>query len=109
MNRTFIEVPEFTKKWRSLGLTDDELRDLQEILLKNPKAGDVIPGAGSNRKIRIPLGDIGKRGGARVIYIDIEIKECIYLIDVYAKTEQVNLSEEDKKILKKISDALKGE
>lgn len=68
----------------------------------------MIPGAGSNRKIRIPLGDIGKRGGARVIYIDIKIEECIYLIDVYAKTEKVNLSQEDKKILKKISDVLKG-
>lgn len=37
MNRTFIEVPTFTRKWRELGLTDDNLRDLQKILLDNPK------------------------------------------------------------------------
>lgn len=108
MNRTFKELPEFTKKWMELGLTDDDLKSLQEILLKNPETGDVIPGAGSNRKIRIPLGDIGKRGGARVIYIDIKVEEAIYLIDVYAKTEQVNLSQDDIKLLKKISDVLKG-
>ena len=31
MKRTFIEVPMFTKKWKELGLTDDNLRDLENI------------------------------------------------------------------------------
>lgn len=30
MNRTFIEVPQFTKKWQLLGLTDDDLKALEE-------------------------------------------------------------------------------
>ena len=34
MNRTFIEVPMFTKKWHELGLTDDDLRNLENVLLK---------------------------------------------------------------------------
>ncbi len=42
MKRTFIEVPIFTKKWEELGLTDENLRELQKILLKNPKSGDTI-------------------------------------------------------------------
>ena len=42
MNRTFIEVPMFTKKWHELGLTDEELRNLENVLLENPKAGDAI-------------------------------------------------------------------
>ena len=71
MERTFKEVPSFTEKWKSLGLTDDDLRTLQNILLKNPKTGDVIIGTGGLRKIRIPMEDTGKRGGGRVIYIDI--------------------------------------
>lgn len=32
MNRTFIEVPSFTKKWYDLGFTDDELTKLEMIL-----------------------------------------------------------------------------
>ena len=80
MNRTFIEVPMFTKKWHELGLTDDDLRNLENVLLKNPKDGDAIQGTGGLRKIRIPMENKGKgkRGGARVIYVDIEIKEIIY-------------------------------
>ena len=88
MKRTFIEVPLFTKKWKELGLTDEDLRDLQNILLQNPKSGDVIQGTGGLRKIRIPMKGRGKSGGSRVIYVDIEIKEVIYFINVYTKNEK---------------------
>lgn len=46
MNRTFKEVPTFTTKWQSLGLTDEDLRILENILLRDPKTGDAIPGTG---------------------------------------------------------------
>ena len=65
MNRTFIEVPMFSKKWKELGLSDENLRELQNVLLKDPKSGDVIQGTGGLRKIRIPLDNTGKRGGGR--------------------------------------------
>lgn len=109
MIRTFKEVPSFTAKWQSLGLTDEDLRELENILLKNPKTGDAIQGTGGIRKIRIPVDNMGKRSGGRVIYVDIEIKECIYLLNVYAKNEQTDLSEKEKKLLKKLVEALKEE
>lgn len=109
MNRTFKEVPSFTVKWKSLGLTDEDLRTLENILLKEPKAGDTIPGTGGLRKIRIPMDGIGKRGGGRVIYVDIEIKECIYLLNVYAKNERTDLSDKERKMLMKLVDVLKEE
>lgn len=109
MNRTFIEVPMFTKKWKELGLTDDNLRELENILLDNPKAGDAIKGTGGLRKIRIPLDNTGKRGGGRVIYVDIELKETIYFINVYTKNEKDDLTEDEKKAFKAIVKFLKEE
>lgn len=109
MIRTFKEVSSFTKKWKELGLTEDDLVVLEELLLKDTKIGDVIQGTGGLRKIRIPMENIGKRSGARVIYIDIEIKECIYLLDVYAKNEKIDLSEKEKAMLKKLVNTLKEE
>ena len=109
MTRTFKEVPLFTRKWLELGLTDDHLKELEEILLKDPKAGDVIQGTGGLRKIRILLDKRGKRGGARVIYVDIELKETIYFINVYAKNEQDDLTEEEKKAFKAVIKILKEE
>ena len=99
MTRMFKEVASFTEKWQALGLSDEDLRLLQQILLKNPKAGDVMQGTGGLRKIRIPVENVGKRGGGRVIYVDIEVKECIYLLDVYTKNEQSDLTEKEKKML----------
>lgn len=111
MNRTFIEVPQFTKKWQLLGLTDDDLKALEEELLNNPKAGDVIKGTGGIRKIRIPIENKGKGkcSGARVIYVDIELKETIYFINVYTKDEKDDLTEEEKKAFKAVVKILKEE
>lgn len=109
MNRIFKEVPSFTAKWQSLGLTDEDLRILQNILLKNPKTGNAIPGTGGIRKIRIPIENTGRRGGGRVIYVDIEVKECIYLLNVYAKNEQTDLTIKERKMLKRLVEVLKEE
>lgn len=109
MNRTFIEVPIFVKKWQELGLTDENLRELQNILLENPKAGKVIQGTGGLRKIRIPMDEKGKRGGARVLYVDIELKESIYFVNVYSKNEKEDLTEDEKKAFKAVIKILKEE
>jgi len=74
-----------------------------------PKAGDAIKGTGGIRKIRIPMGNKGKRGGARVIYVDIEVKATIYFINVYAKDEKDDLTEEEKKAFKTVVAFLKEE
>lgn len=111
MTRTFIETPTFTAKWQDLGLTDKNLKDLQEILLENPKLGDTISHTGGLRKIRIPMENKGKgkRSGARVIYIDVDIKETIYLINVYTKDEKADLTPDEKKALKAVVKILKEE
>lgn len=107
MTRIFKEMESFSKKWIELGLDDNDLATLQEMLLKNPKLGDVIPGASGIRKVRIPVEDTGKRSGGRVIYIDVELRECIYLLDVYVKSEKTDLTEKEKKLLAKLVERLK--
>lgn len=109
MLKTFVETPFFTKKWHELGLTDDDLRTLQNRLLEDSKIGDVIQGTGSLRKIRIPYGKQGKRGGARVVYIDVEIKEKIHLINVYTKNEKTDLTPDEKRAISVLIKILKEE
>ena len=111
MTRTFIETPVFTSKWQALGLSDDNLRDLQNILLENPKFGDTISHTSGLRKIRIPMENKckGKRSGARVIYVDVDIKETIYLVNVYTKDEKTDLTPDEKKTLKAVVKILKEE
>ena len=60
MTRTFIEVPLFSKRWKEIGLGEDELQALQIMLLKDPESGPVMEGTGGIRKVRFLLKDRGK-------------------------------------------------
>ena len=71
MTRTFIEVPLFSKRWKEIGLGEDELRALQIMLLKDPVSGPIMEGTGGIRKVRFPLQNRGKSGSVRVCYTDI--------------------------------------
>ena len=42
MTRTFIFTEPFRKCWAAMGLHDEELKLLEDILLENPQKGDVI-------------------------------------------------------------------
>lgn len=109
MNRTFIEVPLFSKRWKEIGLGENELRALQIMLLKDPESGPVMEGTGGIRKVRFPLKNKGKSGGVRVCYTDFEEYEVIYLITAFEKKEQDNLTNEEKNVLKKLVKSLKEE
>ena len=109
MIRTFIETPIFTKKWYELGLSDEDLQRLQNSLLSNPKLGCVIPGTNGLRKVRITCKNSGKRGGARVLYVDVEVKDTIHLINVYAKNEKDDLTIAERNAIASVLSLLKEE
>lgn len=107
MIRTFIEVPLFTKRWREIGLTDDDLLQLQIMLLKDPESGPVIEGTGGIRKVRFPLENRGKSGSVRVCYTDFAEYEVTYLITALTKKDQENLTDEEKSVLRKLVKSLR--
>jgi hypothetical protein len=100
MTREFVMMPEFDRQWQKLGLYDNELRQLQEFLLQNPKAGNVIQGTKGLRKIRIAFAGQGKSG--RVVYVDFTVHETLYLITAYSKNEKDNLSKTERNVIAKM-------
>jgi hypothetical protein len=107
---TFVETSAFTKRLRALGL-EDSLHRLQLELLANPEAGDLEPGTGGLRKVRIsdPGRGKGKRGGARVHYLWLRHKGRIFLIFVYGKNESTTLTPDQKRQLREIASQIKAE
>lgn len=61
-------------------------------LSENPLLGDVIPGTGGARKFRYAAPGRGKRGGYRVITFYAARDVPVFLLDIFAKGERVNLS-----------------
>ena len=108
MNKTFIETSDFTE-WVKKYLSDEALADLQRELLNDPETGSVMPGCGGLRKIRVvdPRRGKGKRGGIRVIYLHVAEAAVIFLMDVYGKDEQTDLTADQKRALKGLADIYK--
>ena len=102
MTRSFIELPIFRSKWKALGLNDDDLRRLQIELLSDPKVGAVMQGTGGVRKMRFAFEDRGKSGSVRVIYVDFEVYEKIFLITAYSKDEKDNLTMSERNELRQM-------
>ncbi|MEE3451257.1 MAG: type II toxin-antitoxin system RelE/ParE family toxin [Acutalibacteraceae bacterium] len=96
MTRLFVITQEFDINWNDMGLTDDDLKLLQEELIMNPQKGKVIQGTGGLRKLRIAFENKGKSGSGRVCYVDFALYERIYLITAYPKNKKENLSKAER-------------
>lgn len=106
MIRTFIQATTFSKAFKELGFTDEDLRRLENLLLENPKAGLVIRGTGRLRKIRFARKHEGKSGSVRICYVDFEEKGICYFLAVFAKNVQENLTQAQCNLLKAKIDLL---
>ena len=96
-----IETSVFTRRIKEL-MSDDEYKDLQEALVNRPDMGAIIQGTGGLRKVRWKLEGTGKSGGVRVIYYWMTKDEHIYMLYVYPKSEQEDLTQKQKQALKTI-------
>ena len=80
-------------------MDDENYRELQEALVEQPDLGDLIQGTGGLRKVRWKLPPKGKSGGVRVIYYWWSSKDQILMLLVYPKSEQDDLTQQQKSIL----------
>ncbi len=94
----FIELKTFRDEWKKLGLNDEDLRDLQQELMKKPD-GDAQIGHLSKIRFASNTGQ-GKSGGARVAFVYVKQKNLIFLVFCFAKNQQTNFTAEQKKLLK---------
>ena len=92
-----------------MGLDDDSLIELETVLLRDPQLGDVIEGTGGARKMRIRLEGRGKRGGGRVIYLDVLEHEDLYLLFAYPKNVQDDLTPDQKKAIRTMVEMIRKE
>jgi hypothetical protein len=101
MKAVFVELPAF-ERYRSSYLDDLSFRGLQEELMKDPTAGDLIRDSGGLRKLRFadPRRGKGKRGGLRVIYFWWEAGAQFWLYTLYDKDEADDLTPSQRKALK---------
>src|SRR5207244_13326000 len=102
---TFIESSAFQRVC-PVYLDDDEYCELQQFMMRNPKAGQVVPGSSGVRKLRWARPGVGKRGGLRVIYYVRYEPNEFWMLAVYAKAKLDNAPAH---ILKQLLEAFRDE
>lgn len=98
-------IDNFLKKRQLLQADFD---DFKRYLSENPLMGDLIPGTNGVRKARLKSAAKGKSGGFRVCYYFISRDGEIFLLLVYPKNVQEDLTREDQKILKQMIMLIRG-
>lgn len=110
MKRKIIETENFSKVIDGLirkhKLLPVDFAEFKKNLAKNPEEGDIIPGAGGMRKTRLKSASKGKKGGFRVCYIDDPENEELFLVLIYPKNEQENITPAEKKALKEMKNII---
>jgi hypothetical protein len=111
MKKKIIQTKQFKKtvdgllKKRQLLIEDFD--DFQRKLIEFPEIGDLIIGTGGIRKARLKSSSGGKSGGFRVCYYFLTQDNELFLLLIYAKNVQENLTPQEKKELKEIVNILK--
>lgn len=105
--REFVETSAFARRVDAEGR--DLLFEIQSQLLRDLEAGDIVRGTGGLRKARIADAGRGKgkRGGFRVIYLDLPAVQRTYLLAIYDKDEKDDLSGEEVRVLRLLVARLK--
>jgi mRNA-degrading endonuclease RelE of RelBE toxin-antitoxin system len=88
-------------------LTERERADVRDAIASNPERHPVVPGTGGLRKARWNRHAKGKSGGVRVIYYFWISGDEVYLLHMYAKNEQADMSAADRKVARTFVEELK--
>ena len=91
-----IELPGYRRRADEL-LSADEQEAIIDLIAYEPTCGDLIPGTGGLRKVRVGRGSSGKRGGARVLYYFYNADFPALMVALYAKNEKADVSPRGKK------------
>lgn len=104
----FVETAIFTEQLDEL-TSLDTLYAIQSDLLDDPERWPIVQKTNGARKGRVadPATPRGKRGSFRYIYLYLEHRGRIYLLYLFDKKEQANLTAAQTKIIAKLVETLK--
>jgi hypothetical protein len=98
--QTVIRTPTFLSDARAAGLSEDEQAEVVNLIAANPTLGDLMPGTGGARKLRVAGRGKGKSGGYRVITYFAAEDVPVLLLALINKGERADLSKAEQNELR---------
>ncbi|MFA7585048.1 MAG: type II toxin-antitoxin system RelE/ParE family toxin [Novosphingobium sp.] len=105
---TVIETNAWIAAAKDAGMSDDERANVVDILAANPEAGEIMPGCGGARKLRVAKPGKGKSGGYRVITYFAGKDVPVFLLTVFGKNEKASLAKGERNALAALTKTLRA-
>jgi hypothetical protein len=83
--------PSCSHDWSKSTFLTRSIGNYNCFLIKEPQAGNVIPGSGGVRKLRWRTPGKGKRGGYRILYYAKIEQGVIWMLTLYPKNVKENI------------------
>jgi hypothetical protein len=99
---TVIQTPTFLGHAKAAGVDEAELTAICDTVARAPQAGDLIPGTGGARKLRVGGKGKGKSGGYRVITYYAAPDVPVFLLALISKGQRADLSQTERNALRDI-------
>jgi len=106
---TVMELQAFRRQADAAGMGEEEIDNLVDYLAANPTAGDLIPGTGGCRKVRVAGRGKGKSGGYRTITFYSGPDLPVVLLALFGKGERSDLTAKERAELAVITKAIATE
>lgn len=105
--QTVIETAAYIAAAKDAGMTAVEMVAVVDTIAANPEAGDIMPGCGGARKLRVAKPGAGKSGGYRVITYYAGDAVPVFLLTVFGKGEKANLTKGERNALSAMTKTLR--
>lgn len=106
---TVVETPTFLASAAKAGMTKIERIGAIDMIAANPTAGEIMPGGGGVRKVRVPGRGKGKSGGYRVLTYYMTENEPVFLISVINKDKIATLNDTQLAAVKSVAKDIRDE
>ena len=101
--QTVVELAIFERQAKAI-MSDEERSAIVDFVAANPEAG--VPLGGGLRKVRVARDGGGKSGGYRTLFVFGGGQVPLFLVGVFAKNEQGNLTKAEQAHLVQLSKTL---
>lgn len=105
--QSVIETSAYLAAAEDAGMEEKERAAVVVTVATDPQSGDIMPGCGGARKLRVRRPGTGKSGGYRVITYFGGEDMPVFLLTVFGKGEKSNLDKAERNQLARLTKTLR--
>jgi hypothetical protein len=102
-----LETNAYLSAAKEAGMSEEERIAVVDLIAADPEAGEIMPGCGGARKLRVAKPGKGKSGGYRVISYFAGDDVPVFLLTVFGKNEKTNLTKAERNVLAGLTKTLR--